>query len=88
MTGFPNQRTKAPPVPKPPMTEKVLIDGAVHELHIDVVAYIFNKCVRIQELEGAIRNLHQVKGRYHTQQACKRLFALVGLGNNIGVNES
>ena len=39
---------------------------------------------RIEELEGAIRNLHKVRGRHHTQQACEALFALVGLDNNIG----
>ena len=39
---------------------------------------------RIEELEGAIRNLHKVRSRHHTQQACESLFALVGLDNNIG----
>lgn len=39
---------------------------------------------RICGLENAIRNMHKVRGRHHTQQACEALFALVGLDNNIG----
>ena len=39
---------------------------------------------RVKELEDAVRNLHKVRGRHHTQQACDALFALVGLDNNIG----
>ena len=39
---------------------------------------------RINSLEQSIKNLHKVKGRYHTQQACESLFKLVGLENNIG----
>lgn len=39
---------------------------------------------KIAELESAIRNLHKVRGRHHTQQACEALFALVGLENKIG----
>ena len=40
----------------------------------------------INELESAIKNLHKVKGRYHTQEACVRLFEAVGLTNNIGLD--
>jgi hypothetical protein len=40
--------------------------------------------VYIAALEFEIRNLHKVKGRYHTQQALENLFKLVGLENNIG----
>lgn len=39
---------------------------------------------RIDSLEQSIKNLHKVKGRYHTQQALESLFKLVGLENNIG----
>ncbi len=39
---------------------------------------------RIDELERSIKNLHKVKGRYHTQLALESLFKLVGLENNIG----
>ncbi len=50
-----------------------------------MLAYFFTKQnARIKELEDAVRNLHKVKGRYHTQQSCERLFELVGLVNNIG----
>ena len=51
------------------------------ELFADAVQLLAR---RIAELEDAIYNLHKVKGRYHTQQACEALFALVGLENNIG----
>lgn len=40
---------------------------------------------RVMALETAIHNLHKVRGRYHTQQSCDALFALVGLKNNIGI---
>jgi hypothetical protein len=35
--------------------------------------------IRIKELEDSIRNLHQVRGRFHTQQACERLYKLIGI---------
>ena len=38
-----------------------------------------------ERFESAIRNLHKVRGRHHTQQACEALFALVELKNNNGL---
>ena len=38
-----------------------------------------------EKLKTAIRNLHKVRGRHHTQQACEALFAIIGLTNNIGI---
>lgn len=39
------------------------------------------------ELVWAIKDLHKARGKYHTQQALEKLFALVGLKNNIGEHD-
>lgn len=47
----------------------------------DLLAENAATTLRIKDLEDAIRNLHKVKGRHHTQQACERLFKLIGIEN-------
>lgn len=58
-------------------TEKIMINGETHKLHIDVCTYIFEKCVRIVQLEDAMRKLRDAKGRYHTQLAAEALYKVI-----------
>lgn len=59
----------------PELMGKELDDYSAYAFSMEMYAAELRE--RVNVLESAIRNLRDVKGRYHAQQACERLYSLV-----------